>query len=89
MFEQQKDRTYRHGVTKNYGFVDNLDEVVEDCKHDTVSIRQLKELLDEAIHNGLENHPVYVRLGKDNRKDIKFLSYQVGRDGFFEVICEE
>lgn len=28
--EQQKDRTYRHGVTKNYGFVDNLDNVVED-----------------------------------------------------------
>ena len=30
--EQQKDRTYRHGVTKNYGFVDNLGKVVEDCK---------------------------------------------------------
>lgn len=32
MFEQQKDRTYREGVTKNYGFVDNLDKVVEDGK---------------------------------------------------------
>lgn len=32
MFEQQKDRTYREGVTKNYGFVDNLDKVVEDSK---------------------------------------------------------
>lgn len=32
MFEQQKDRTYRHGVTKNYGFVDNLDKVIEDDK---------------------------------------------------------
>ncbi len=30
-----------------------------------------------------------VRLGKDNRKDVKFLSYQVGKDGFFEIICEE
>jgi len=32
--EQQKDRTYRHSVTKNYGFVDNLDKVVEDCKYE-------------------------------------------------------
>ncbi len=55
----------------------------------TFSIREVKELLDEAIHNGLENNPVYVRLGKDNRKDVKFLSYQVGKDGFFELICEE
>jgi len=31
-FEQQKDRTYREGVTKNYGFVDNLDKVIEDGK---------------------------------------------------------
>jgi hypothetical protein len=28
--EQQKDRTYRHSVTKNYGFVDNLDSVIKD-----------------------------------------------------------
>lgn len=55
----------------------------------TFSVRQLKELLDEAINNGLENHPVYVRLGKDNRKDVKFLKYQVGKDGFFEIICYE
>ena len=32
MFEQQKDRTCRHGITKNYVFVDNLDRVVEDNK---------------------------------------------------------
>ena len=64
-------------------------EQYEDCKHDTFSVRQLKELLDEAIRNGLENHPVYVRLGKDNRKDVKFLSYRVDIDGFFEIICEE
>ena len=55
----------------------------------TFTIRQLKEMLDEAIYNGLENHPVYVRLGKDNRKDVNVLKYQVGKDGFFEIICEE
>ena len=32
IYEQQKDRTYREGVTKNYGFVDNLDKVIEDSK---------------------------------------------------------
>ena len=52
-------------------------------------INELYNPIKEAIHNGLENHPVYVRLGKDNRKDVKFLSYQVGIDGFFEIICEE
>ena len=55
----------------------------------TFSTRSLKAMLDEAIHNGLENHPVYVRLGKDNRKDVKFVSYHIGKDGFFELICEE
>lgn len=57
--------------------------------NNTVSIRMVKELLDEAIYNGLENYPVYVRLGKDNRKNVKFLKYQVGKEGFFELICEE
>ena len=57
--------------------------------NDTFSVRQLKELVDEAIHNGLENRPIYVRLGKDNRKHVKFLGYQVVKDGFFETICEE
>ena len=34
IFEQQKDRTYRHGVTKNYCFVDNLDQVVENGQNE-------------------------------------------------------
>ena len=47
MFEQQKDRTYRHGVTKNYGFVDNLDKVVEDGKNEEHDVKVTDETNQE------------------------------------------
>ena len=56
---------------------------------ETFSIKMIKELLDEAINNGIGERPAYVRLGKDTRKDIRFLNYQVGKDGYLEIICEK
>lgn len=47
IFEQQKDRTYRHGVTKKYAFVDNLDQVVEEGKDEEYA--QAKQ--DKANYN--------------------------------------
>ena len=55
---------------------------------ETFTIRQIKDLLDEAISNGLGDNPAYVRLGKDNRKDIKFIKYEAVREGNLEIICE-
>jgi hypothetical protein len=57
-FEQQKDRTYRHGVTKNYAFVDNPDKVVEDCKDEEYKRKRIdiRTILD--YHNRIDYKPL-------------------------------
>lgn len=58
MFEQQKDRTYRHGVTKNYAFVDNPDKVVEDGKYEEYKRKRIDigTILD--YHNRIDYKPL-------------------------------
>lgn len=58
MFEQQKDRTYRHGVTKNYAFVDNIDRVVEDNKDEEYKRKRIdiRTILD--YHNRIDYKPL-------------------------------
>lgn len=63
MFEQQKDRTYRHGVTRNYIFVDkdNIDKIVEDGKDEEYKRKRIDigTILD--YHNRID----YKLLSKD------------------------
>ena len=59
-FEHQKDRTYRHGVTRNYIFVDkdNLDRIVEDGKDEEYKRKRIDigTILD--YHNRIDYKPL-------------------------------
>lgn len=59
---------------------------------ETITIRRLKEVLEEAVNNGLGDCPVYVRgFGnkEEYRKDIRWIENVLqGNERYVEIIYE-
>ena len=59
---------------------------------ETITVRRLKEVLEELVNNGLGDCPVYVRgFGnkEEYRKDVRYIeNVLLGNERYIEIIYE-